>query len=186
MAEAPPQAPPRHGASAPHAGDALTRKLGPLPVWAWALVVVGAYLLYKHYQGTSAGAAAAASPAATSNPLPAGDMSGGGQGSGGAGTTPPNAVPGGANPGGPSAPTSGPSAPTSTGPVVVTDTPSGSTLAATTPTRTTYTYSAPVTPVSVGAVIPAGMVTPSGQIQTTASPSGNQPGGSEVVLRGSR
>lgn len=35
-----------------HNGNAfayLTRKLGPLPVWAWALIAVGAYYWYTHY-----------------------------------------------------------------------------------------------------------------------------------------
>lgn len=30
----------------------LTRKVGPLPAWAWAAVVVGAYLAYRHYGGS--------------------------------------------------------------------------------------------------------------------------------------
>lgn len=33
--------------------DELERKLGPFPVWAWAVIFVGAYLLYKHLHGST-------------------------------------------------------------------------------------------------------------------------------------
>ena len=57
-------APPKGG------GNVLTRKLGPLPGWAWAAVAVGGYWLYKKRQ---AAAAAAASPSTTSTAaIPAG------------------------------------------------------------------------------------------------------------------
>lgn len=35
----------------------MTRKVGPLPVWAWAAVILGAYLLYSHFHPSSATAA---------------------------------------------------------------------------------------------------------------------------------
>ena len=44
-------------------GNILTRKLGPLPGWAWAAVAVGGYLIYKQRK---ASAAAASTPATTS------------------------------------------------------------------------------------------------------------------------
>jgi hypothetical protein len=50
-------APPKGG------GNILTRKIGPLPGWAWAGVAVGGYYLWKKRQ---AAAAAAAAPATTS------------------------------------------------------------------------------------------------------------------------
>lgn len=59
--------------------NALTRKLGPLPVWAWAIVVAGVYLLYRNYKSGTAGATGAA----TANPVPGSDQSGSGLGTGG-------------------------------------------------------------------------------------------------------
>lgn len=35
----------------------LTRKVGPLPVWAWAAVILGAYLIYSRLQGAKAAVA---------------------------------------------------------------------------------------------------------------------------------
>jgi hypothetical protein len=32
-------------------GKALTRKLGPLPAWAWALVLIGGLLAYRRFKG---------------------------------------------------------------------------------------------------------------------------------------
>lgn len=47
-------------------GGGLTRKLGPLPVWAWAAVgVVGILVVYSIYKKRQQGAAQAAAPAAT-------------------------------------------------------------------------------------------------------------------------
>jgi hypothetical protein len=45
-------------------GDTLRRRFGPLPVWAWTLILVvllGAYLSYRKHQQANAAAAAAAS-----------------------------------------------------------------------------------------------------------------------------
>lgn len=36
----------------------LTAKVGPLPVWAWAAVILGAFLAYQHFHGSGSGAAA--------------------------------------------------------------------------------------------------------------------------------
>ena len=91
MAANPPPAPPKPGkpaaSSAPKSGPVggLQRKLGPLPVWAWALIglAVG-YYVYEHYLK---GATAAASTASTANPVPGSDQStGGASADGGIGT----------------------------------------------------------------------------------------------------
>lgn len=62
--------------------SSLQRKAGPLPVWAWSLLllVVG-YVAYRHYQGTST----TSSPAGTvdTTPIPPSDMSGAGGALGG-------------------------------------------------------------------------------------------------------
>lgn len=39
-------------------GARLTGKVGPLPVWAWAALILGAYLLYSHFHQTAAAPAA--------------------------------------------------------------------------------------------------------------------------------
>lgn len=41
----------------------LTRKIGPLPVWAYGLIAVGAYYWYTHYGPGAQKAAAAKKPA---------------------------------------------------------------------------------------------------------------------------
>lgn len=41
----------------------LTRKIGPLPVWAWGAIAVGAYYWYTHYGPGAAKTAAAKQPA---------------------------------------------------------------------------------------------------------------------------
>lgn len=69
-------------------GNALTRKAGPLPVWAWILIgSVAAYVIYKKFAGNTTG-----TTTAVSNLLPGGtsDASGSTDGSTGAsaGTTP--------------------------------------------------------------------------------------------------
>lgn len=53
----------------------LTRKLGPLPVYAWALIALGAFLLWRHYKGGAATGSAGSSPTGT-NPVPFGDQAG--------------------------------------------------------------------------------------------------------------
>jgi hypothetical protein len=48
-------------------GKRLTRKVGPLPVWAWAAVILGAYLLWSRRSGGAATAdTTAPTPTATS------------------------------------------------------------------------------------------------------------------------
>ena len=48
--------------------EGLQKKLGPLPVWAWAVVVVGAYLVYRYihsHQGQAAAAGASTGSVST-------------------------------------------------------------------------------------------------------------------------
>lgn len=45
----------------------IMRKVGPLPLWAWAFVIVGGYLAYTHFSG---GGTASASSGAPSTPSP--------------------------------------------------------------------------------------------------------------------
>jgi hypothetical protein len=48
-------------------GSGLTRKLGPLPLWAWALIgLAGGYFLYKRMAGTGGPSAVASQAAQTS------------------------------------------------------------------------------------------------------------------------
>lgn len=67
--------------------DRLTRKLGPLPVWAWAAIVVGAAIAYSHFHAKTA--AASTGPADTgqgamaANPIDTGAGVGGSAGAGG-------------------------------------------------------------------------------------------------------
>ena len=64
--------------------ERLTRKLGPLPVYAWAILALGAFLLYRRYKGNAAtGSAGSSSPTGT-NPVPFGDQAGFGGGIGSA------------------------------------------------------------------------------------------------------
>lgn len=42
-------------------GSGLQKKLGPLPIWAWAAVVVGTYLLYHYLKSRNSAASAAGS-----------------------------------------------------------------------------------------------------------------------------
>lgn len=80
------------GAGASSGGNALTKKAGPLPVWAWILIgSAAAYLLYKHFTANTTG-----TTTSVSNLLPTGtgDASGSSSGAGGSssgtggGTTP--------------------------------------------------------------------------------------------------
>lgn len=91
---------------------ALTRKLGPLPAWAWAGIAAVAFYIYQRRSGSTANTTAVANPANVpafgQDPFPitggsgsgggsngggsgsgGGDGTGGGSGGGGAGTTPP-------------------------------------------------------------------------------------------------
>lgn len=71
---------------APHpprpAGNPLTRKLGPLPMWAWLVLVVAAFYLYRRSHPSSGGTAGAGTSSTdAANPVPgfdAASMSGGG------------------------------------------------------------------------------------------------------------
>lgn len=56
----------------------LTRKVGPLPVWAWAAVILGAYLLWSRTQ-KSAAAPAGDSTAATPAESTSGELASGSQ-----------------------------------------------------------------------------------------------------------
>jgi len=53
-------APPKGG------GNILTRKLGPLPGWAWAAIGVAGYLVYRQRQAAKAAAGATTTAATTS------------------------------------------------------------------------------------------------------------------------
>jgi hypothetical protein len=57
---APPAASPKSGGSV---SERLTRKVGPLPVWAWAAALLAAYFLYTRM--TAGKSAAAPAPAST-------------------------------------------------------------------------------------------------------------------------
>lgn len=56
--------------------ERLSRKLGPLPVYAWALIAVGAFLLWRHYKGNAATGSAGSSTPTGTNPVPFGDQAG--------------------------------------------------------------------------------------------------------------
>lgn len=68
---APPQPQPGGVASQPGGmAGTFTRKIGPLPVWAWGVIAAGAYWAYSKYKGTSSASSVSASgtsggPAAT-------------------------------------------------------------------------------------------------------------------------
>lgn len=69
--------------------EALTRKIGPLPTWAWAGIAVGGIFLYKWYKNRQAANTStttpATAPATTNGQLPyyQAPTSGGGSSSGG-------------------------------------------------------------------------------------------------------
>jgi hypothetical protein len=85
-------------------GNVLTRKIGPLPGWAWAAVAVGGYYLYKKYKGSSTAASTTAATTASTGDngaaLPTSDTTapsgyayqGPGVGSGGSGAVPTGAM----------------------------------------------------------------------------------------------
>lgn len=59
-------------------GQRLTAKAGPLPVWAWAAVILGAYLLYTHLHPATAATTTGATTDTTADtsdqtPVSAGD-----------------------------------------------------------------------------------------------------------------
>lgn len=58
MADAP-SGPTGAGAHAAGKGHGLSKKVGPLPIWGWAAVVIGAYLMFRYLQARSANNAAA-------------------------------------------------------------------------------------------------------------------------------
>lgn len=70
----------------------VTRKVGPLPVYGWVLLIGGAYLAYRHFSGSSTAVGGANASASGSDEVggtlgAGGDTSGaGGGGSSGAGT----------------------------------------------------------------------------------------------------
>jgi hypothetical protein len=57
-----------HNHAAPGNGHGLTKKVGPLPVWGWAVVIVGAYLLYHYLHNRSSSAASTVIPDSGANP----------------------------------------------------------------------------------------------------------------------
>ena len=60
----PPTGPTNAGSNAPKkAGSGLSKKVGPLPIWAWVAVVVGSYILYKYIRSRSGASTATASTA---------------------------------------------------------------------------------------------------------------------------
>lgn len=65
-------------------GFNLTKKAGPLPVWAWAAIaLIGGYLLYEHYKGTSSSATSAIGSTPSAANDSGTDSSGSGSGSSG-------------------------------------------------------------------------------------------------------
>src|ERR1035438_6857411 len=47
------------------AGNVLTKKVGPLPVWGWAAVVIGAYLVYRYIKDKNAASASSSTGTST-------------------------------------------------------------------------------------------------------------------------
>jgi hypothetical protein len=102
MPETPPHQPAPPPSRRPGGGDLgakLSRKLGPLPLYAWIVVVVAAYFLWRHFHHPSSGAlgdtAANTAGLGASTYVPTGDQSGGGTGEAGTpGTGTQDLVPG--------------------------------------------------------------------------------------------
>jgi hypothetical protein len=87
-----PKAPPKGGKKG-GATAGLTRKLGPLPVWAWGAVLIGLYLAYRHFASAGTAAAAPLTPSsdASTGTLGTGsDTSGASGGGSGGGTLTPD------------------------------------------------------------------------------------------------
>jgi hypothetical protein len=78
--------PPEHGGGGHGGLSAVTRKLGPLPVWAWVGVVVAGYLLYRHFAGGGTASTAASTDATDQTYVPPFDAATS-AGSGGIGST---------------------------------------------------------------------------------------------------
>ena len=91
MATQTPNKPPAGGAGK-KAGNILTRKLGPAPVWVWGAVVIGLYLAYRYYENNKANSAAATDTTSATDPSALTDpASAGGSASGtSTGSTPDN------------------------------------------------------------------------------------------------
>lgn len=92
MAPAPSPAKPAGKPGAPTGGaptggvkGRLTAKVGPLPVYAWALIIVGGYLAYRRFAGSSTGAGASSASPATPNTGDVGGTVGGAGDTSGAG-----------------------------------------------------------------------------------------------------
>lgn len=153
MAERAPSAGRRSASRQGGAVAAISRKVGPLPLYAWVALAVAGYLVYRHFHGGSSSAlgdTAANVDTGSGTFVPASDQSTGSADSGSAGMlsggTPsiiPNDEP---------AP-----APTDTAPPTV---PEGSTSLA------TFSERPPITPASYGVTVAAGTITRSGQINT--------------------
>src|ERR1700678_3366150 len=88
-------------AGAKGGGNVLTKKLGPLPGWAWAALGVGAFYLWKKHEASTAAAASTATDATAQPSLPTSDVTapsgyryqGPGVGTGGSGAVPQSAMP---------------------------------------------------------------------------------------------
>ena len=66
---------------------ALTRPLGPLPAWAWGVVIAGGYLLYHYLKTGSLFGSGTAAATTTDAVVPASDYGSGATGSGGTSTS---------------------------------------------------------------------------------------------------
>jgi hypothetical protein len=60
-----PSAEPAIKAGAKGGGNVLTKKIGPLPGWAWAAIALGGYYFWKQRQGAAASTATTATPTAS-------------------------------------------------------------------------------------------------------------------------
>jgi hypothetical protein len=81
-------------------GNVLTKKIGPLPGWAWAAIGIGGFYLYKKYKASSSAATTAATTATPAATTPTSDTTapsgygyqGPGVGTGGSGPVPTGAT----------------------------------------------------------------------------------------------
>lgn len=169
MPETAPHPPAAHSGG----GPSISRKLGPLPLYAWAGLAVVAFLLYRHFHGS--GSSLATTGGSTAVPL--GDQSGSGLsdlGSGGLGSaTLPDVIVNNYLPG----PT-----PDTTG---ATSTPGGSTSTSPTGTSSTAPASSAGPSSSEQVVGPASTVT-SGAGVTSTRPAGTISPGGAITGRGIR
>ena len=58
--------------------DRLTRKVGPLPVWGWAALILIAYVAYNHFKGSSKASGAPSTTDAQGTYVPPFDAASGG------------------------------------------------------------------------------------------------------------